>query len=534
MDITSNTECKQRMGNSVFVVSRRLTFIALILWMASLALPGLVFYDRPLFGIEILILGWLGPLFLNFAWYANLFFLYACLKLIGTRKNTSISIIIATLLATDAFWFRKLVLDEGGGASDLYGYGFGILAWLVAIFLILIAAGIRAKELQGQRIQFVVIIQEPLVFIGSVFLIVLVSLFSFWGIQDRVEAGEAERRFLSDVVFRVGSVCKLPDVKPLNQIPLVGPLEIVAQDMFSPSELLSWGIPAVRKNGYDYYLRDREDSSTIVARPAEGPIGAKIEVKHLRHAQVSVMQIRLVSADGETVGFSGEWYAAPDRHRMCPGYFSFPKPDEPPRSLLMSTLVNEIGVSFKPIPRGNVLGGTQGYVSLIAESIQIVGLVHRGEINDNAGCQDGIGLMDLYSREPLKPFIRELKYGLSNPTRMLFQVGKELHYLYPNYYVWQASCSDRSVYLLDPSQRNEGDYILMRKRSLPDFHRSWSGVKAVFFRRNELGLPTGSMDIQVISIKESDRKLRIQLAYFSKDSEIGKIIEIVALDSADN
>lgn len=61
-----------------FTRSRKYAVVALVFWFASLALPAFKAYSaqNSQWGYDVLAVGWLGPLVLNFGWFANLFFLF--------------------------------------------------------------------------------------------------------------------------------------------------------------------------------------------------------------------------------------------------------------------------------------------------------------------------------------------------------------------------------------------------------------------------------------------------------------------------
>jgi len=80
------------MLTSPYLTARLLGIISLATWCCSLFLPGLSLYseNKPLFGFEILLTGWMSPLMLNFAWFANVFFVFGLAKLLsGGAPSTS-------------------------------------------------------------------------------------------------------------------------------------------------------------------------------------------------------------------------------------------------------------------------------------------------------------------------------------------------------------------------------------------------------------------------------------------------------------
>jgi hypothetical protein len=512
-----------------FLVSKRLAILAFILWLVSLGCTGLVFYQETISGIEILLMGWLGPLALNLAWYANPFFLFACFKLSTGGQAATWASVIAILLAADTFRFRELLLNEGGTTTDLYGYGIGSLLWLVVILFVLVIEGVRLLEERGRPLSISTLIKQPLVLLGSFLLLVLLSLSGYWGINDRVTAGESERKYLADVVFKVGSVCRVRDVKPLARIRLTGPLELMEPAnayltaISSPTSLLSWGIPVVRKDGFDFYLRDKNASSTIVARPASGPTAARLETEHTYEPKQRTIRARLTAVGDSTVGFDSVWIAEPGS-RYCPGYFRLPEQDQPPRSLLLDTLVSEEGTAFDAVPYGSDTFDGLEIEKLQTVRVSRVRTVHRHEIKDNMGCPGENGIRNVSMG---------MRKKLDHVWSRFFQIGEQLHYLQSSHTL-EAVCSKDHVYLSHSFQgrvikdRKE-DWIYLQKRSFPGFQNTWQKKKSIVIDRGEAGLSFDRMDIKVQSVQVREGKLQLTLAYFLKDSDVGEIVEVEAL-----
>ncbi len=114
---------------------RRLTALFwLALWLSSLTLPVAYLPGDRWMGWGVLLTGFLGLLFGQFGWFANLGFLASFGLMLGTRRPNSADLVAATLsLAAvgDALFWRKVYSDDG--SSTVQALGAGYYLWLVAI-----------------------------------------------------------------------------------------------------------------------------------------------------------------------------------------------------------------------------------------------------------------------------------------------------------------------------------------------------------------------------------------------------------------
>ena len=529
MKPASLKELVRSLSNSPCLVSNRLAKLAFLLWLASLLLPGLVFYTEKPLGLNFLLVGWAGPLALNFAWYANPLFLFATKKLITSRRSTTGSSIVATVLAADAFLFWELPLDEGGATTDLYGYGLGFLLWLAAILVLLAASGIRVMELEDTPLGFRHLRREPMVRNSALILGIVVGSFAFWGIKDRLEAGETERRFLKDVVFKLGPVCSVPDIKPQGQIALQGPLEIIRNDGYStplasPEDLLAWGVPRVRRKGYDYYLREPDNHSSIVAVPAKGPAGARLELGHSKQNGNHAIRARLVSVDGGTVGFEGEWVEPKRKERLyCPGYFTSPKVDEPPRSLLLATLTHADGTPL--VARGDRRPTKDEWLK--SSTVHSGRPVQRAQITDNPGCPESVGLRHLPREEDGSSLPKAVWNRLADTPVELYQIGEQLHYGIHGH-KRQALCMQDATYIYLGRRWENQVELYLEKRRLPDFHRAWKQGRNIRVRMPSPRPSQSLWNIYITSLREEGDRLYITVAVFGKGEDEGLEFEIEA------
>lgn len=103
-----------------------------------------VHYSQPpIYGISILLTGWLGPLFGVVAWYANPLFLIALILFLCRRDRPSCYFAVAAL----AIGSTSLLMTEwhhmgghGGGSRPIHAWGPGMWLWLGSLALVAASA----------------------------------------------------------------------------------------------------------------------------------------------------------------------------------------------------------------------------------------------------------------------------------------------------------------------------------------------------------------------------------------------------------
>lgn len=318
--------------------------VALAIWICSLPLTGLALYAKQehMQGYSILLMGWLSPLVLNFAWFANLFFLYGILRLLYGSVPIASSI-LAALLSLDALRLQQLVLNEGGTTTPVYGYGWGVVLWFLSIFLMLAAVGIRRREASARTQEEKS--QEWLLPLGVLLSVATLATVSYYSVHDRMVANPAETERLTNIAFKRGKVCSahepiVPD--PLRQ--LRGPLEVVTEKKAVYSNypfaqikyLLAWGIPAVRFGKIDYSLIAQ--SGLLTSEPAVGAPAATI---YVTESYLRSIGAKLVETSTNRTVFDQTWEREShpvNTNFYCPDYHSFPTAEQQPRKLLMQAL----------------------------------------------------------------------------------------------------------------------------------------------------------------------------------------------------
>ena len=276
------------MQSDKIFTAERLAFAAIIVWCVSLALPGIVLYGRheDLYGYEILLLGWMSLLVANFAWYANIFFIFGIFRLLGGRA-ISTTAFLAVFLSLDTFRFSEMLLNEGGATAPVFGYGWGAVLWFAAIWLLVAAAGARkiekAGDISSERVSGL-----RLRSIGLGLSLAIIAFVGLLAIYQRLVANTAEYERLDGVAVKWGKVCSVPDpvvIEPISGFS--GTLEvdtgknyIRARYPFNQVKtLLSWGIPIVRMENTDYSYGNHVVEAEPMSVPATGTPAAVLYVR---------------------------------------------------------------------------------------------------------------------------------------------------------------------------------------------------------------------------------------------------------------
>lgn len=331
--------------------SSKLALIALAIWCASLPLTGIVLYSRQqhLGGLEILMMGWLSPIVLNFAWFANIAFAYAIFQLLREKAALKPSL-LAAVLSLDTFRFDMFLLNEGGSATPVYGYGWGAILWFLSIFLLLNAAATREQEKEDSFPGAAVYVWlRPL----SLALILLtVGTASVFAWRDRSAANSTESLRLTGIAFKRGEVCTSPVPAVTDPIHnFSGPLELVLEKNLLHAKfplgdmkyLLEWGIPIIRVGNVDYSRLATSKGYEVISRAASGPPSAVLYVTEGRTRDGYTYSIgaQLIESATRRIVFDQTWRREhlPINHNYyCPDYQSFPNDSEQPRRLLMESL----------------------------------------------------------------------------------------------------------------------------------------------------------------------------------------------------
>ncbi|ORJ61502.1 hypothetical protein [Geothermobacter hydrogeniphilus] len=456
------------------------TVLALASWACSLAFPAFSDYSgRLLSGLNTLLCGWLGPLNLTFAWYANIFFLAAVARLLrgGTTRLTPL---LALIISLDTLRFTSYPLNEGGATAAIYGYGFGAFLWFLSLTLLLIAAGLRLKEQNDGRETS----GKRLFFMGSMLALALLTATVCFSVRDRIIANRAEQHRLEKILFKRTAVCSAPEPEASRQVSIPdGPLEVrvprhasKAHYPFSQiKDYLKWGVRTVRFGGRDYTIRNVAGEMVLVSNPAAIPATALLEVEDQEEAIVA----RLSDQYLNRVIFEQKWAAEPTgrRYYYCPDYHTSPSQNQQPRKLLVEALglteeaVLPDDVFYNKMPYETVEGEVSGLATRHQsreERIQAWRQAHPGDMSFpyrvmvNYNCPDNIG-WDRLDNEPI------------NNTGNPFVIDGQSYYWGLDGY--RAYCDGPYVYIYQVFSHfsGKGKYTLnITRRTLPELQYIWT------------------------------------------------------------
>jgi len=176
--------------------SQKMALAALVLWCCSLPLN--VFYmgsgegeNSWGLGLAVLLLGWIAP-WESLGWSANIFFFWSFFRILA-RKTPAVSILLAVLLAFDSF--RLDCIPNGHSAQVIYGYGWGMLLWFLAIFLLLAAVGKRYRELDEEEWDW----RQWLLPAGLTLCGLALASTLYFAVHDRMIASPSEAERLANI-----------------------------------------------------------------------------------------------------------------------------------------------------------------------------------------------------------------------------------------------------------------------------------------------------------------------------------------------
>jgi len=118
--------------------------ISLVLFVAACTSPALIMVgsqgESTIDGLSALVIGWMAPLYGQFAWYANpLLFFGALALLLRFWKTSIVFVILALFIAMDTFQLsaQEIPVNEGLTATEhLQSVQAGFYLWLASIVVI--------------------------------------------------------------------------------------------------------------------------------------------------------------------------------------------------------------------------------------------------------------------------------------------------------------------------------------------------------------------------------------------------------------
>ena len=107
-----------------------LLLAAAILFCISMVDTIYVTEERDIHGYWILLTGWLGFLFFQFAWYANPLTVLSLLLMKRRPWGALMAGILAMLCMSQAFLFHEIPSDTDGNAAAILSKGLGFYCWI--------------------------------------------------------------------------------------------------------------------------------------------------------------------------------------------------------------------------------------------------------------------------------------------------------------------------------------------------------------------------------------------------------------------
>lgn len=446
--------------------STALSTAALSLWAVSLVLPTWTDANGTDFpsGGRILLIGWMGFIGLQFAWFANPMLWWAFSR-VQSDRSAAWPAGLAVVLS-----LNTLTLKYTPGAGEVYGYGWGMVFWFMAIALMLAAAG--AVELRGgHRATFenggwlrpFGLGLFALVGIGAVVLSAI----------DHQGANADEQVRLQYVAVKADEVCRTEFSKVVEPLTAGdGVVEVRLMQHTPASEfptgkglvavLLDWGVEKVRFEGRDFSYTEAGPHRVRVSMPATGDARALIELSEDR----STLLMRIRAADGRQV-VEQSWKKSAGKRPSCPAYSLGPSAGQQPRLLVSQALsiAPVAAVAHSPTAaqtraNGQILSRTLGPVTAPVRYRAI-------------GCPDSIGWS-----EQDRPPAAVSPYS-SGPLHM----GERRYYLdaFPGR---NALCEGDHIYLYQDNGSADLHELNIEKRRLADF--AWAGSTIISVQDHDL------------------------------------------------
>lgn len=506
--------------------AKNLCWISLALWLASLPLTGFVIYagQKETKGIEILAIGWLGLLMLNFAWLANPVFLVTLWR-ISVRKKAIGLAIIGLLLALDTLRFTAMLLDEGGGHSDIYGYGWGAILWFMALCFALAAAGAleveRRAESKANNVEAGIHPASSITkVVGFAIVVLALAITGTLFYKDRTRANQAELLRLKGLAFKRLEVCAAPQPKAAAQIDVAnGAVEVINANSSSttypfngPEQLLKWGVPKVRFGNRDYYLGQLDGKTTTISDAASGAPFAQLFVTDSVVDGRSQITAKLVDVAKNQVLFNQSWLAeTKSTIRFCPEFSSFPRADEQPRRILTEAL--RVG-NASPVELSGITSKKPFEVIRVTAEIKSVKESKERPVPNGRGGFDDPRAAGSLGWQNNRNCPKNTGWGgaavkqtsATVSTGWPFIIGEKMFYL-GNRDEYNALCQDEAVYLSGATAENGKNFIRIEKRSLVDFQSAW--IVTVVIDKQITPYPQNNLKLKGVSETNSDLTLTL-------------------------
>lgn len=188
---------------------RLLLILSGLFWLCSLPFLTYTFktssYNSNEYtGLGVLMVGWLAPLMLNFAWYSNLFIFYIFIQFFNFKKSLIIATTSLLLLSHTSYLHDSIMVNENGNTASIYGFGLGYVLWFTSIYILTIAVGLRNQEAHpdSKNSRFILYGGIILLYGNTLFTIIKSTI-------DYTTASSLERQHLleSGTIYKRGAVC---------------------------------------------------------------------------------------------------------------------------------------------------------------------------------------------------------------------------------------------------------------------------------------------------------------------------------------
>lgn len=316
-------------------LSKNLTYLATILWVVSLFLPAYSTYSETVIGFQVLFMGWLGPLVGNIAWYANLFFLYNVLCN-GEAYKASF---VAGFVALSMFFFKEVLLNEGGTTASIYGYGFGAIVWLISIWLMSLVTSLRLMDISYEANDHMENnLGRQFRNASGTILILILTITGFFAVTDRIKANKEEKIHLEKVAYKLGDVCAIDiPMQKTRFTNIDGAVELIlSETKFDSSEirrLLDWGFPVVRYYERDFYYKELSNKEIMTSIPAASEVIGVIDFNTVG-SDKKIITLKVTDFKTKQTLVEQTWYRGKQQHNYCPNYSGYAEDIQQPRKMI--------------------------------------------------------------------------------------------------------------------------------------------------------------------------------------------------------
>lgn len=496
--------------------SKTLAIAALGFWLVSLTQIGLVFSDDRVWrGLNILVWGWVTVLQFNLAWLANPLFVWALVRILQCRGAIVLS---ASIFVFSLFTFALKTAPTLGGTMELYGYGWGVVIWLLSFSLLIASAGALEIENRIERNSIPDHGAEILRPIGFLLSILICVLAIHYATKDRATANQEQLRHLEKTAFKSGHVCsvEIPVTQP-NIVLNSGALEVVvanknlhAYPFDKPETLLGWGIPKVRVGNRDFYYEELDGGRALMSAPVTTPPAMQLHVSHtkIKPGDNSKINLRLSSMNGGRIHFDQTWTEErSNSSRFCPLYSWSPSEDMQPRKMLMEAFGIAVQPATHPTKSKSVTAATDHFKATIVstkESIEKPVARGRGDIESPRaiGSFGRVGNRNCPKDVGWRARIEDIEAVRREDGSLPFSIGEKTYFLGMQE-GYNALCKGSYVYL-SSSGNVGGKHLTLEKRSLSNFQLIWRKVVDFDQLSSKVGDP-----LTLTTIDESDASLTL-------------------------